>query len=110
MSGPERKIEEKIITALEKRGFLVEWLMMRGERGWPDLSVFKDGLAMLIEVKKPGGRASANQLRKQAQLSKFGMTMLIVDNVETAVNEVIAWFAGERSDGCELESAGKTGR
>lgn len=96
MSGPERKIEEQIIAALEEIGFLVEWLVMRGERGWPDLTIMQGGLAMFLEIKKPGGRASAQQLQKQKQLAKFGMTMLIVDNVETAVNEVVAWF-DERS-------------
>lgn len=99
MPGPERKIENEIIAALEEIEFLVEWLVMRGERGWPDLSVFRDGLVMFLEVKKPGGRASANQLRKQKQLARFGMTMLIVDDVETAVNEVVAWFEERNGSG-----------
>lgn len=96
MSGPERKIEVRIIAALEEIGFLVEWLVMRGERGWPDLTIMQDGLVMLLEVKKPGGRASANQLRKQKELARFGMTMLIVDDVDTAVNEVVEWFQAAR--------------
>jgi hypothetical protein len=53
--------------------------------GFPDRTVLiPGGKVIFIEFKKPGGRASPQQLKWLATLKGFGFETLLTDNLEEA--------------------------
>jgi len=61
----------KIIMFLKKMGLIP---------GTPDLIVFYNGTSIFIELKRPGKKASKNQLRIHEKINASGHKVVIIDN------------------------------
>jgi Holliday junction resolvase len=57
----EQQLQKKIITQLEKQGYLVLKLIKCNKNGYPDLLATKENDTIFIEVKRPDGKLSELQ-------------------------------------------------
>ena len=73
-----------IRSALRKRGFVV-FDTFRAGRGYPDMHVSKDGLALLVEIKSDGEWLNENE---QAFHDKWEGPLIIAYYIE----DVLLWF------------------
>ena len=69
----EQKLQSKIISDLDKRGWIVVKTIVLSKSGFPDVFAFKKGRAVFFEVKaKNGVRSKLQQYRiKQLQAEDF---------------------------------------
>jgi hypothetical protein len=79
----ESKIQSKIITQLQKEGWLCVKLIKTNCNGIPDLVCFRNGETKFIEVKQPNGKLSVIQKYRKDEIEKQGFTV----HVWTAYNE-----------------------
>lgn len=56
--------------------------------GFSDLIAFKDGTTIFIEVKKPGGRPSKNQLNFKQKMEQNGFKAIIAYSFEDVKNMI----------------------
>lgn len=85
----EKQIENSIkeyITNLGGLCYKIHGGDLYQETGIPDLLVCYKGLFMGIEVKDPGGKASAIQLAQGARIQKAGGHFLIAKSLQDVVN------------------------
>jgi hypothetical protein len=86
----ESDIEQKDRDAAKRDGWFVEKIMRTGRDGFPDRFYAKGGRIILMEWKKPpsgkkpGGRLSAQQERRIAELRAAGVEVHVVDNLADA--------------------------
>lgn len=73
----EQQIQSKIIRNLEKEGWYVVKLITTTKAGIPDLLCLKNGRAVFIEVKRPGGKVSKLQEFRHDELRKQGFEVII---------------------------------
>ena len=85
----ESIVQTQIKKALEASGWWVTKLLQTSTNGIPDIMALKDGRAIFIEVKKPGGKVSDLQKYRIDQLKKLGFTAFVSDSVD-AIHEFIA--------------------
>jgi Holliday junction resolvase len=71
----ESKIQSKIITQLQKEGWLCVKLIKTNCNGIPDLVCFRNGKTMFIEVKQPKGKLSVIQKYRKDEIEKQGFTV-----------------------------------
>ena len=101
----ETALSAAITTALEQLGYWVIRLnsgKVKGRRGWihlcpagtPDLMVLMPcvladpGTVLFLEVKLPGGKASAEQEAWHQRARRMGHRVSIVSSVREAIKEV----------------------
>lgn len=88
----ERKLQGRIVDKLAELGFDCLCLVLAGQRGWPDLTVFKRGDAknrvVFLEVKLPSGKVSPQQWHVSEWLHARGQSWFIATSVEDAVTAV----------------------
>lgn len=86
----EREVERYFVNAIQNRlGAVVRKLKFIGQDGAPDRIVFVDGRVWLAEIKAPGKKPRANQLREIQRLRNAGAIVLVVDcreAVDTIIN------------------------
>ena len=51
----EKQVQTDCIKWLTARGWIVTKMGLNSQRGWPDLLALRNGQAVFIEVKRPGG-------------------------------------------------------
>jgi hypothetical protein len=90
----ERDLHDQIEAYARARGWMVcHSRMDRASTvavGFPDFALFMDGgLAVFLECKRPGGKATPAQLAKLAQARKLGFAAEIV----TSMGEALAAIA-----------------
>ena len=73
----EQQIQKKIITQLEKDGYLVIKLIKCNVNGYPDLLAVKSNDTLFIEVKKPNGKLSELQKVRIADMKKRGINVVV---------------------------------
>jgi Holliday junction resolvase len=78
----ESSVQSKIKTALEKSGWFVTKLIQTTTNGIPDLMAMKEGRAVFIEVKRPGGKVSDLQKYTIEKLQKAGFEAFAAWSVE----------------------------
>ena len=89
----EKDVEEDVKKYAEKRGCMTIKLNGEMNRGKPDRLFFYKGRTLVIEFKKPGGKATELQ---QSWLTKFeanGFTTHVVDRIgdgKTYIDQFIA--------------------
>lgn len=76
----EQFIQSTIIKKLEKQGWIVVKNTVTSYPGWPDLTAYKDGHAVFIEVKKPGENAYKRQAMIHNKLRKAGFIVMLLDD------------------------------
>lgn len=91
---PERKLHDQIEAYARARGWLYVHSRMDMAStiavGFPDFALFMDGgVAVFLECKRPGGKATTAQLAKLAQARRLGFSAEIV----TSMGEALAAIA-----------------
>lgn len=90
---PEGKVQTAIQKAVKAAGGLVRKMAWEGRAGAPDLCVMLNGRVVFVEVKKPGGKPEARQVREHARMRKRGADVRVIDNIadgEKLVAELVA--------------------
>lgn len=95
----ERDIERHLVTRVKALGGEVRKVQWIGRRGAPDRLVMlpfhsRSGRwsacpAIWVELKAPGQRAKAYQLREHARMMAMGQQVVVIDSF-TAVEELLA--------------------
>ena len=96
MTKTESQIQREIITYLRSQNWLVirnhtQGLKYTGGRstnpnkGMPDLLVVKDSYYLWIEVKKPGGSLSIDQIKWHENARKYGMNVAVLHDAKQCV-------------------------
>ncbi len=78
----ESKLQKKVRTALKRKGWLVNKIMLCSQNGWPDLYILKNGRTVLIEMKAAGKKPEPLQLYIHAQIRLHGGEVYKVDRWE----------------------------
>ena len=68
----EQKLQSKIISDLNKRGWIVVKTITLSKAGFPDIFAFKNGQAVFFEVKAKKGVKSQLQQYRIEQLQQQG--------------------------------------
>ncbi len=79
----EKEIERKLVQAVRHSGGLALKFVSPGFNGVPDrLLLFDHGRAAFAEVKAPGQKPRALQVRRMEQLREMGFKVFVVDGTE----------------------------
>jgi len=78
----ESDIQFDIIKWLESDGWYVVKHIQTNKNGFPDLSAYKHGFCIFIEVKTPTGKVAELQKYRHKQLAQFGFTTIITTNLK----------------------------
>lgn len=81
----EAPIEEWVCSKAEEAGWLVRKLSWIGRRSGCDRFFAKDGRVLLMEFKRPGGKANPTQEREIARLKTAGVEVHVVDGPLSAL-------------------------
>lgn len=85
----ESEIERKLVAAVKARGGIAPKLVSPGLDGMPDrLVLFPDGRMAFVELKAPGRKPRAIQVRRIRELVSLGYGVYVVDSVEM-IGEVL---------------------
>jgi len=79
----ESKIQKKIITELEKRGYFCVKLIKTNKNGVPDLLVCKDNDYFFVEVKTEKGKLSELQKCRIKEMKLKGIEVKVWTGYET---------------------------
>lgn len=82
MKGEEQKLQSKIISDLNKRGWIVVKTITLSKAGFPDIFAFKNGRAVFFEVKAKKGVKSQLQQYRIEQLQQQGFMAEFIDDYE----------------------------
>lgn len=78
----EQKLQSKIISDLNKRGWIVVKTITLSKAGFPDIFAFKNGRAVFFEVKAKKGVKSQLQQYRIEQLQQQGFIAEFIDDYE----------------------------
>lgn len=78
----ERKLQNKIISDLNKRGWIVVKTITLSKAGFPDIFAFKNGRTVFFEVKAKKGVKSQLQQYRIEQLQQQGFMAEFIDDYE----------------------------
>ena len=78
----ESDLQYDIIKWLESVGWYVVKHIQTNRNGFPDLSAYKNGFCIFIEVKTPIGKVAELQKYRHKQLAQFGFTTIITTNLK----------------------------
>lgn len=87
MPDLEKDIERKACDWAKAEGWLVYKFTSPARRSVPDRLFIKDGRAVFIEFKRPGGKLTEGQHRELQRLQSAGMDAEVAYSVEDA-----KWF------------------
>lgn len=95
----ESEIQRSIVDYCKSRGWLVVWQRMdratTTEKGTVDLVIAADGaVTWWVEVKRPGGKLTVEQLAKQAHLKRLGHRNAVVHSLR----EFVALVCGVKQE------------
>jgi hypothetical protein len=84
----EAWVQRKIIERHQKKGYLVVKLLQTTLNGIPDLLLLRNGVAVFIEVKRPGVKNAAPlQMYRHRQLKDLGFDVYLTDDPNFEINE-----------------------
>ena len=79
----EKEVEQKLVKAVKQKGGLCIKFTSLGFDGVPDrLVLLPKGRMAFIELKAPGKKPRALQIRRMKQLSALGFACYVVDNTD----------------------------
>jgi len=94
---PEGKVVKDIKLAMKELGCAVRKCVWVGHSGAPDLFIMSAPLAagaagrhLWVEVKAPGKKPTAHQLREHEIMRKAGCQVIVADNVIDVIRAVIS--------------------
>lgn len=80
MIPPESVVQRKIISQLKKAGWIVDKPVNRSHKGFPDITAYRNGETVFVEVKRPGGKTTKLQDFWIRTLNKNGFLAIVIDN------------------------------
>ena len=78
----ERDIEKALVKRIKALGGLCEKFVSPSNIGVPDRLVTLPGKILFIELKSPGKKPTAKQLKDHAKRRSYGCTVLVIDSLE----------------------------
>lgn len=86
----ERDIERYLKKQIKGAGLEIRKVKWIGRAHAPDRLVLGKGISMWIEVKKPGEKARAGQVREHQRMLDAGLHVMVLDSYE-GVDDLIRW-------------------
>ena len=80
----EKTEEQKFVGWVHGQGGQCLKLVIDGQRGWPDRTVYLDGHVLHFEFKTPRGRVRADQVKRINWLNGHGYFAQVVTSCEEA--------------------------
>lgn len=91
----EKFIEKKLVKTVKCMGGMALKFVSPGVDGVPDrIVLFPGGRMGFVELKAPGKKLRPLQMRRMAQLSRLGVLVFVVDEVEQ-IDEVLQKIGGD---------------
>lgn len=88
----EKQIERKMLYAVKSRGGIAPKFVSPGMDGVPDrIILLPKGKLAFVEVKAPGKKMRALQVRRKRQLERLGFRVYCIDRaeqIETILDEI----------------------
>ena len=78
----ERDIEKALVKRIKALGGLCEKFVSLSNIGVPDRLVTLPGKILFIELKAPGKKPTAKQLKDHTKRRSYGCTVLVIDSLE----------------------------
>jgi hypothetical protein len=88
----ESTIEQKVRAYCHERGLLCYKFTSPAHRGVPDRLIISDSKCLFLELKAPGKKPTALQLREIARLNAKGVTATWCDSYERATQIIDETF------------------
>jgi streptogramin lyase len=85
----ESQIERHLVKQVKAMGGEVRKVQWIGRRGAPDRLVMMPAATIWVELKAPGKKPEAHQLREHERMRKMGQRVEIIDSLE-AVEELLS--------------------
>ncbi len=99
----EREVEAALVRRVESLGGKCWKFSSPGRVGVPDrICLAKGGRIAFVEVKKPGGKLRAIQVKRKNELEAMGFRVYVLDTIER-INEITDEIVGGTGD--EIHSA-----
>lgn len=80
MKRLESSVQKGIITLLKSAGWVVDKPVSRSHNGFPDITAYKDGKTIFIEVKRPGGKTKPIQDYWINKLKNMGFDAYVIES------------------------------
>ena len=78
----ERDIEKALVKRIKALGGLCEKFVSPSNIGVPDRLVTLPGKILFVELKSPGKKPTAKQLKDHAKRRSYGCMVLVIDSLE----------------------------
>lgn len=79
----EKEVEKKLVTAVKKMGGICPKWVSPGTDGMPDrIVLLPGGKIAFVELKAPGEKPRALQIRRHEELRRLGFQVLVLDDPE----------------------------
>ena len=78
----ERDIEKALVKRIKSLDGLCEKFVSPSNIGVPDRLVTLPGEIVFVELKAPGKKPTAKQLKDHAKRRSYGCTVLVIDSLE----------------------------
>ena len=93
----ERDVEKAVKRYAESKGWLTRKWTSPGHAFVPDqIFIIPGGKVIFVEMKRPGGKCTAGQLREHEKLRAMGCDVWVIDNVENG-KQMVDSYATENS-------------
>lgn len=91
----EKILEAKVVAYCNERGLYCRKFSSPAHCGVPDRLIVGDGKAMFLELKSPGQKPTALQLREIQLIKAQGVLAVWTDSWEVAKSEIDYCFFGK---------------
>jgi len=81
----ESKVQNKIKTYMESKGYHVIKVIQLSLNGYPDLMCLKDGQTIWIEVKDKGEKPRPLQEYRIKELNELGFKAFFADSIDSLI-------------------------
>lgn len=78
----ESQLKRSCTKQLIEWGWIVNHTIQCSNNGWPDTQIYRKGVTLLIEFKRPGGKPRPLQSYRISKLKDQGFETLIVSDVK----------------------------
>lgn len=79
----EKEIEQKLVREVKRRGGICPKFVSPGANGMPDrIVLLRDGCMGFAEVKSPGKKPRALQVKRHSDLRKLGHKVFVIDDAK----------------------------
>lgn len=79
----EKEVEKKLVAAVKKIGGICPKWVSPGTDGMPDrIVLLPEGKIAFVELKAPGEKPRALQIRRHEELRRLGFQVLVLDDPE----------------------------